>query len=93
MTTYSISNADYRRQKTALTRAINSKVPELVLAACEKVLHEWYGKAWPDDWHRWVRALEDAYYDWTRDQYSRPFAINDPEILGRFDEARETLGY
>lgn len=59
MTVY-ISNADFRRQKGALTRAINSKDPHKVIAACVKVTDEWAGKAWPDDWHRWNIALSDA---------------------------------
>lgn len=57
-----ISNADYRRQKAALTRAVNSGDPRRVLATVEKTLGEWRGKAWPDDWNRWRIALEDAAY-------------------------------
>lgn len=55
-----ISNEEYRKQKAALTRAINSGDPLKVLAACEKVVNDWSTKVWPDDWSRWRRALEDA---------------------------------
>ena len=60
-----ISNADYRRQKAALTRAVNSKDVVKILDAIEKTLDEWEGKAWPDDWHRWRRALDDVFYAYT----------------------------
>jgi hypothetical protein len=55
-----ISNEDFRRQKSALTRAANSGDPRKVLACVEKTLKEWEGKVWPDDWARWRCALEDA---------------------------------
>ena len=48
-------------QKSALTRAIQSGEPEKVIAACRKARREWDEiGAWPDDWHRWERALWDA---------------------------------
>lgn len=53
----------YSQQKAALTRAMKSKNYAKVVAECERVITEWenlpYG--WPDDWHRWNIALEDAY--------------------------------
>lgn len=55
-----VSNAEYSRQKSALTRAINSGDPDKVIATCRKTVGEWDGKAWPDDWHRWNIALGDA---------------------------------
>ena len=55
-----ISNDEYRKQKSALTRAVNSGDPAKVLATVEKTLEQWRGKAWPDDWNRWRIALEDA---------------------------------
>lgn len=53
----------YRNQKSALTRAINSGDPEKVIAATRKAVAEWAGwkYGWPDDWHRWNIALSDAY--------------------------------
>lgn len=73
MTNY-ITKAQYTRQKAALTRAINlakaakdkgetwQQSSAIVEAAVRKTVHEWIEKrqAWPDDWTRWQRALEDA---------------------------------
>lgn len=83
MTAY-LDNATYRRQKSALTRAVNSGDPLLVLRAVEKALREWEGCAWPDDWHRWNVALRDARYKYvSSDEWGLPM----PETLARFDEA------
>jgi hypothetical protein len=55
-------NMRFRQQKAALTRAVNSKDPEKVKAACKKAVDEWNADfpGWPDDWARWQRALDDA---------------------------------
>jgi len=29
-------------------------------------VEEWDGKAWPDDWARWARALDDAFFTFRR---------------------------
>jgi hypothetical protein len=55
-----ISQEDYRRQKTALTRAVNTGDPAAILKAVERAVEAWAGKAWPDDWNRWRIALGDA---------------------------------
>lgn len=53
----------YAGQKAALTRALKHSDPDLRRAAvekeCRRVLREW-GNAWPDDWSRWQRALDDV---------------------------------
>jgi len=56
-----ITNKKYSQQKAALTRAIKSSDPMAVLNACRKAKQEWdaAGGAWPDDWSRWQRALDD----------------------------------
>lgn len=61
MTNY-ITKAQYTRQKAALTRAVNSKDPAKIEAAVIKTVGEWNDGhyAWPDDWHRWQRALDDS---------------------------------
>jgi len=87
MTVY-ISNADYRRQKTALTRAVNSGDPLKVLDTVEKTLGEWDGKAWPDGWSRWLRALEAAYVSYQRDD---DWGLPMPETMSRFRRCFETL--
>ena len=61
MTVY-ISKADYRKDKAALTRAINSGDPQKVIDTVNATFHRWddMGVAWPDHWHRWSIAHRDA---------------------------------
>ena len=70
MRTY-ISNKDFRRQKTALTRAINSGDPIKVLLTCRATYQEWNDNnvIWPDDWARWRNAWDDALYSLRREVY------------------------
>lgn len=50
----------YPRQKAALTRAIKSGDPDRVIAAARDAVRVWDEiGAWPDDWSRWQRALDD----------------------------------
>jgi len=59
---YDRMNRIGRSQKAALTRAVNSGDPERVAAACKKAVTEWDEiGAWPDDWSRWQRALDDGW--------------------------------
>lgn len=62
---YQAVQAKFRSQKAALTRAVNSEDPGKVRAACQKAVREWgaapFNGAWPDDWARWQRALDDAF--------------------------------
>ena len=51
----------YSQQKAALTRALNTGSEERVVAEAKRVLAEW-GQAWPDDWSRWQRALDDVAF-------------------------------
>lgn len=54
----------YSAQKAALTRALNKpeEVREAaVLKEARKVVQEWK-QAWPDDWSRWQRALDDVAF-------------------------------
>lgn len=71
-----VTKDEYKRQKTALTRAVNTGDPVKVLEVCEKVLEEWNGKAWPDDWHHWCVALTDAWFKFIR-QWESAYAIED----------------
>ena len=59
---YTKANAMFRKQKAALTRAINSKDKDKVVLACRNAVREWDQPdiAWPDQWSRWQRALDDA---------------------------------
>ncbi|QNJ56023.1 hypothetical protein SEA_RASPUTIA_133 [Microbacterium phage Rasputia] len=53
----------FSAQKAALTRVMKLTDPErrrdAVENECRRVKKEW-GNAWPDDWSRWQRALNDT---------------------------------
>jgi hypothetical protein len=59
---YTALNKLVRRQRAALTRAINSGDSEKVVLAVRDAIREWNqpGAMWPDDWSRWQCALDDA---------------------------------
>lgn len=61
MTNY-LTNAQFRAQKSALTRAINSGKSSMIEFTVRKTVAEWNDGhyAWPDDWARWQRALDDS---------------------------------
>jgi hypothetical protein len=51
----------FPQQKAALTRALKSKDPVKVAAACIATVKVWDEiGAWPDDWSAWQRALDDV---------------------------------
>ena len=60
---YRAAQREFVQQKTALTRAVNSGSRDRVLIACQKAVRAWEqpGRAWPDDWSRWQRALDDTF--------------------------------
>ena len=61
MTNY-LTAAQYRAQKSALTRAVNTGDADKILAAVKKTVNTWNdgNYAWPDDWANWQRALDDS---------------------------------
>lgn len=60
---YALMSRRYPKQKAALTRAVKSKDTDKIVAACKKAVAEWdEAGAWPDDWSRWQRALDDALF-------------------------------
>jgi hypothetical protein len=72
---------DYERMKRSgpklkamLTRATRDKTHpqylERVKAACKAAVAEWDAVgAWIDDWSRWQRALDDAYFTHNHNNY------------------------
>lgn len=60
---YDALNKQHRKNKAALTRAVNTKDRDKVLVACATAVRSWNqpGAMWPDDWSRWQRALDDAF--------------------------------
>lgn len=63
MTKY-LTNKQHRAAKSRLTRAVNSGDPSKVIAEVDRTYAEWDrgNYVYPDDWHRWERARDDAYY-------------------------------
>ena len=58
---YDRMNRVHPRQKAALTRAIKTGNAETIARVCKAAIAEWNAiGAWPDDWHRWQVALNDA---------------------------------
>lgn len=61
---YPAAQVMFRKQKAALTRALNSKSVDAVVKACREAVQAWgkapFNGAWPDDWSRWQRALDDT---------------------------------
>jgi hypothetical protein len=50
----------FPKQKAALTRAIKSGSRETLILTIRAAVLEWNEiGAWPDDWARWQRALDD----------------------------------
>jgi hypothetical protein len=59
---YERMNQVVPKQKARLTRAVNAKDKDGVLLACHDAVTEWDEiGAWPDDWARWQRALDDVF--------------------------------
>lgn len=58
---YDRMNREYPKQKAALTRAIKTKDAEKIAKVCKAAVVAWDEiGAWPDGWHRWQNALDDA---------------------------------
>ena len=58
---YERMNAIRPKQQAALTRAVKTKDPEKIAGVCKKAVEAWREcGAWPDDWSRWQRALNDS---------------------------------
>lgn len=61
MIDYARMQRTHRAHKAALTRATKSGSVNKVLDACKAAIREWDEiGCWPDDWHRWQIALNDA---------------------------------
>ena len=59
---YTALNTMVRRQRAALTHAVNSRDPNAVVLTVGDTVRERGapGAMWPDDWSRWHRALDDV---------------------------------
>lgn len=59
---YSLSPAEYKKLKSNLTRAINSKDNDRIIKTCNEALAIFEAKGYPDSWSNWERAKEDAEF-------------------------------
>jgi hypothetical protein len=58
---YARMKVEHPKQKAALTRAIKTGDPEKIATVCKAAVVVWNEVgAWPDDWHRWQAALDNA---------------------------------
>jgi hypothetical protein len=59
---YKKLNDMVRRQRAALTRAVNSGDRDRVVLACRDAVNEWNqpGCMWPDEWAHWQCALDSV---------------------------------
>jgi hypothetical protein len=62
---YAAAQRQYRTFKSTLTRRVNAKDWPGVIALWH-VVNAYYEdpshEPWPDDWHRWERAADDAQF-------------------------------
>lgn len=70
---YTLTQAEFTKLKSKLTRAINSKDDAKIIKTCDEALEIFDAKGWPDDWRRWERAKEDAVL---RQRYARVDAVS-----------------
>ena len=60
---YTLTNREYRRLKTRLTKAINSKDNNKIIAECNYAIGIFEEKGYPDSWSDWTRAKDDALFN------------------------------
>ena len=68
-----MEQAEYRKLKSALTRAINSKDQQRIVRTATAALARFEEVVAPDDWSRWQRAKEDAEL---QIRLGRPFSLS-----------------
>lgn len=63
-----LTKAEYAQAKRRLTVA-TKQGPQAVIDCVNHQFTQWdtAGKAYPDDWHRWERARDDAQYQLQRE--------------------------
>ena len=64
---YKAVTAASRRFKSALTRAKNRKDHAKIIEVCDQALAEFDRVGYPDCWHLWQVAREDARYALARE--------------------------
>ena len=74
MSDYTLTKRELTALKAKLTRAARSGDPTKVLQACKDAFRVFDTKGYPDCWHRWRRAAEDAemqvrHFEWQAGVY------------------------
>jgi hypothetical protein len=59
---YTLSSAEYKKLKTKLTRAVNSKNNDNIIKTCDEAKAIFDQKGYPDSWSNWERAQVDAQF-------------------------------
>jgi|JI9StandDraft_1071089.scaffolds.fasta_scaffold493384_2 hypothetical protein len=59
---YTLTQKEYVRLKGRLTKAINSKDEDKIIAECDYAVGIFEKRGYPDDWARWKRAKDDALF-------------------------------
>lgn len=57
---YTLTNKEYSQLKSKLTRAINSKDPNVIIKTVDEAEAIFNEKGYPDFWNRWEIARQDA---------------------------------
>jgi len=59
---YTLTQQEFRNLKSALTRVVNSKDNDKIIAECDRAMKIFNQKGWPDNWSNWERAKQDAVF-------------------------------
>lgn len=59
---YTLTQKEFVRLKSKLTRAVNSKDPKKIIATVDAAMRIFEEKGYPDSWHRWEAAKRDAQW-------------------------------
>ena len=59
---YTLTQAEFVRLKSRLTRVVNSKDNDKIIAECNRANAIFEEKGFPDNWSDWQRAKDDAEF-------------------------------
>lgn len=73
MSDYTLRQAEFKRLKTKLTRAVNSGDDARIIRTVDEAMAIFDEQGSPDAWQNWNRAKEDAL---VRQRYARVDAVS-----------------
>jgi len=59
---YTLTPKEFASLKSSLTRVVNSKDNDKIIAECDRALAIFEEKGYPDNWSNWERAKDDATF-------------------------------